>query len=158
MQAINHFFLERGEETLHTRIIKATVCASHALSDRAVLVNQLAILPAGVLAAMVGMQNEILLVPVAGDRITERCAAQAGMHVRLHGESDDHTIETVHNCGKIEFPICAFDLRNIAEIFHPRRWSSKVPLYQILTLRRCFIRFRQAVRSFFTHQQMVFLA
>ena len=59
-QTINQFLLERSEKTLHARVIKAAVCAAHTLSALSVLYKQRTVLPAGVLLAVVGMQDYTL--------------------------------------------------------------------------------------------------
>ena len=58
-QAVDQLLFQRCEKALHPCIVKAAVRAPHALTDRAILCNQLPIFPAGVLTAMVGMQDHV---------------------------------------------------------------------------------------------------
>lgn len=102
MQPIDQLLLECCKKALHPRVIKAAMCSSHALPNDAMLRDQRAVFPAGILAAIIGMQDHPCLIRIPGHGVAQRIAAQAGTHVRAHGITNHRAIETIQNRGKIQ--------------------------------------------------------
>ena len=84
MTAVNQFFFQGGEETLHARIVKTAMCTPHALADRTISSNKCAVFMACVLTAVVGMQNQPLLIPVPTNSIAQSVTTQTGVHICIH--------------------------------------------------------------------------
>ena len=64
LEPVDQFLLQRCEKTLHARIVKAAMRAAHALPDGTEPGEHRPVLLAGVLAAVVGMQNQTFLVTI----------------------------------------------------------------------------------------------
>ena len=75
VEPVDDFFLQRCEKALHTRIVEAAVRAAHALPDGTQPCDQHPVFLAGILASMVGMQDQTFLITVAGNRIAQGIAA-----------------------------------------------------------------------------------
>lgn len=65
LEPVDQFLLQRCEKTLHARVVKAAMRAAHALPDGTEPGEHRPVLLAGVLAAVVGMQNQTFLVTIA---------------------------------------------------------------------------------------------
>ena len=64
LEPVDQFLLQRCEKTLHARVVKAAMRAAHALPDGTEPGEHRSVLLAGVLAAVVGMQNQTFLVTI----------------------------------------------------------------------------------------------
>ena len=64
LEPVDQFLLQRCEKTLHARVVKAAMRAAHALPDGTEPGEHRPVLLAGVLAAVVGMQNQTFLVTI----------------------------------------------------------------------------------------------
>ena len=64
-EPINQLFFERCKKTFHPRIVKTAMCAAHALPDGTEPGNHRPVLLTGVLAAVVGVQDQTLLITIA---------------------------------------------------------------------------------------------
>ena len=65
VEPVDQLLFERCEKALHARIIKAAMGAPHTLPDGAELGDHCPVFLTGVLAAVVGMQDQPLLVTIA---------------------------------------------------------------------------------------------
>ena len=72
---INQFFFERCKKTFHPRVIKAAMCASHALSNGSILSEQRTVFLAGVLTAVIRMKDQTGPITIAGNCMAKRIAA-----------------------------------------------------------------------------------
>ena len=75
----------------------------------------------------------------------------------VHGQADDSAVKAVHDGGKIQFAVCAVDLRDIAQVLAARCSGRKVPLYQIFARCCAWIALCQTMRTLFARQQVIFL-
>ena len=65
VEAVDQFLLERCEKTLHARVVKAAMRVAHTLAYGAEPGDHRPVFLTGILAAVVGMQDQPLLVPIA---------------------------------------------------------------------------------------------
>lgn len=131
---IYYFFFERSKKALHMNTVKATVCTPHTLPDRSVSGKHRAIFSAGILAAVIRVQDHPRLVTIVGNHIAERVTAQAGTHMRTHCKADRRAVKTIQNRSEIQFSIRAFDLRYITDVLHSGLRRRKIPPSQIIAL------------------------
>ena len=65
VQAVDQFLLERCEKTLHARVVKTAMRTAHTLAYGAEPGDHRPVFLTGILAAVVGMQDQPLLIPIA---------------------------------------------------------------------------------------------
>ena len=70
IKLVDDLFFQRRKKVLYACVVEAAMCPSHALLDGTKFRNRRPVFPAGVLAAMVGVQYQTLLVTITQNRVT----------------------------------------------------------------------------------------
>src|SRR4051812_12403069 len=98
--ALIQFTFQGVEEAFHRRVVVAVAGPAHAAAKR-VLVKQALVLGTGVLAAAIGMMQDVSDWPAA-EREMESGTDEFGLERRPHGPSDHATRAEVQEHGEIE--------------------------------------------------------
>ena len=115
IMAMDQFCFQRGDETLHRRIVPAIAFAAHRATD-AILAQQATIGPACILAAPIRMVHQ----PGRGAPLTQR-HMQGGLgqflfHTPSHRPADHASSIQIQHHGQIQ---PALSSRDVGEIGHP---------------------------------------
>lgn len=83
IKLVDDLFFQRRKKVLYACVVEAAMCPSHALLDGTKFRNRRPRFPAGVLDAVVGVQDQTLLVTITQNRVMQGVAAQVGTHMLL---------------------------------------------------------------------------
>src|SRR4051812_44555736 len=112
--SMNKLRFERAEERFHRCIVIAVALAAHGDLD-AVAVEDLAIRPAGVLDATIGMVDEALRWSAMLDRHHQRVLAQRTPQMVGHAPADDLAGRHVLDGGQVQPALISRHIRNVRQ-------------------------------------------
>jgi hypothetical protein len=107
---------------------------------------------------MVGMENQTVPFSKSPHGILQRRNAKLGLFVGIHGQTDDGSVETIQNGGKIQFPIFTFHFGNVRQPLCVWCRCFEIALDQILAEQIFIVPLCHTVRRFLAVQQAVFPA
>ncbi len=128
--AVHQLLLQRRPEALHHRVVVAVAGPAHALRH-AVILEEVAALPAGVLHAPVGVVHQPARRVPACDRHAQRVERHQGVQRVGHAPADDAAAPGVHHAGEVQEALVRRDVGNVAQPLPVRAGGGEVATEQV---------------------------
>ena len=112
--AVNELGFKRAEERFHAGVVVAVARRAHA-GEHLMVLEQLAIIGAGILAAAVGMVQEARRRSAPAQSALERLLDERSFEVVSRGPAHDLAAAQVHDGGQIKPALIGLDIGDVGE-------------------------------------------